>query len=343
MPSDRALLVAAGGGIGDTLLAGVVAQALHSRYAQVDALVLPAHRALAEHVPAIDRVHVLASPVPTAEDLRGCDFAAAVVTWATFTNAVVPAAAAIPVRVGQARRLYSWLFTERVVVRSERGDHRTHWTQILLDYARALGCDVPDARPAFAPNENDRRAAAALLAARGIDGPFAMLHPSRGLSAQRERWPAAGFIALGRSLRERDGLPLLISGTSAEMTLVEAIARGADAIPVAGATAIGTFAALAERARYVVAMDSGPMHVAAAVGAPTVGIRAAIRRTGSLGSARAAHRRRARGLPVPALAPQGNLPRFRLRTASRHGRDRARARRTAGDRARTPTALTCRA
>lgn len=272
MPSDRALLVAAGGGIGDTLLAGVVAQALHSRYAQVDALVLPAHRALAEHVPAIDRVHVLASPVPTAEDLRGCDFAAAVVTWATFTNAVVPAAAAIPVRVGQARRLYSWLFTERVVVRSERGDHRTHWTQILLDYARALGCDVPDARPAFAPNENDRRAAAALLAARGIDGPFAMLHPSRGLSAQRERWPAAGFIALGRSLRERDGLPLLISGTSAEMTLVEAIARGADAIPVAGATAIGTFAALAERARYVVAMDSGPMHVAAAVGAPTVGI-----------------------------------------------------------------------
>src|SRR5580693_4028796 len=102
MPSDRALLVAAGGGIGDTLLAGVVAQALRSRYAHVDALVLPAHRALAEHIPALDRVHVLASPVPTAEDLRGAGFAAAVVTWATFTNAVVPALAAIPVRVGQA-------------------------------------------------------------------------------------------------------------------------------------------------------------------------------------------------------------------------------------------------
>jgi ADP-heptose:LPS heptosyltransferase len=272
MPSDRALLVAAGGGIGDTLLAGVVAQALHARYARVDALVLPAHRALAEHIPAIDNVHVLASPVPTAEDLRGLDFSAAVVTWATFTNAAVPAMARIPLRVGQARRLYSQLFTERVVVRSERGDRRTHWTQILLDYARAIGCDVADARPAFQPNENDRRAADALLAARGIDGPFSILHPSRGLSAQRERWPAAGFIELGRGLRARDGLPLLISGTAAETTLVETIARGADAISIAGATAIGTFAALAERARYVVAMDSGPMHVAAAVGAPTVGI-----------------------------------------------------------------------
>ena len=37
-------------------------------------------------------------------------------------------------------------------------------------------------------------------------------------------------------------------------------------------TSIGTFGALAERAAYVVAMDSGPMHVAAAVGAPTVGL-----------------------------------------------------------------------
>jgi ADP-heptose:LPS heptosyltransferase len=272
MASDRALLVAAGGGIGDTLLAGVVAHALHSRFAHVDALVLPAHRAIAEHDPAIDRVHVLASPVPTAEDLRAAGFAAAVVTWATFTTAAVTALAQIPVRVGQARRLYSPLFTERVTVRSERGDRTSHWTQILLDYARAIGCDDPVAQPAFVPAQADRAAADALLAARNIDGPFALLHPSRGLSAQRERWPAAGFIELARALRERDPIPLLVTGTAGDAAIAEAVARGADAISLAGATAIGTFAALAERARYVVAMDSGPMHVAAAAGAPTVGI-----------------------------------------------------------------------
>jgi ADP-heptose:LPS heptosyltransferase len=272
MPSDRALLIAAGGGIGDTLLAGVVAHALKTRYARVDALVLPAHRAIPEHDPAIDRVHLLASPVPTADDLRAAGYAAAIVTWATFTTALVPALAQIPVRAGQARRLYSPLFTKRVTVRSERGDHTTHWTQILLDYARAIGCDDPVARPAFVPTAADAAAAEALLQARGVTGPFALLHPTRGLSAQRERWPAAGFIALARALRERDAMPLLVTGTAADAPVAEAIARGAGAISIAGATSIGTFAALAQRAAYVVAMDSGPMHVAAATGAPTVGI-----------------------------------------------------------------------
>ena len=272
MPSDRALLVAAGGGIGDTLLAGVVAHALRSRYAHVDALVLPAHRAIAEHDPAIERVHVLASAVPTAEDLRAAGFAAAVVTWATFTTAAVPALAGIPVRVGQARRLYSPLFTKRVTVRSELGDRTTHWTQILLDYARALGCDDPVAQPAFVPTAEDRAAAEALLRERAVEGPFALLHPTRGLSAQRERWPADGFIALARALRERDAAPLLVTGAAGDAAVAGTIARGAGAVSIAGATTIGTYAALAERARYVVAMDSGPMHVAAAVGAPTVGI-----------------------------------------------------------------------
>ena len=272
MPSDRALLVAAGGGIGDTLLAGVVAHALRAQYAHVDALVLPAHRAIAEHDPAIERVHVLASPVPTAEDLRATGYAAAVVTWATLTTAIVPALARIPVRVGQDRRLYSPLFTKRVTVRSELGDRTTHWTQILLDYARAIGCDDPVAQPVFVPTAEDRAAAETLLRERAIEGPFALLHPTRGLSAQRERWPAAGFIALAHALRERDATPLLVTGAASDATVSGAIARGANAVSIAGATTIGAYAALAERARYVVAMDSGPMHVAAAVGAPTVGI-----------------------------------------------------------------------
>jgi ADP-heptose:LPS heptosyltransferase len=272
MASDRALLIAAGGGIGDTLLAGVVAHALHRKYEHVDALVLPAHRAVLEHDPAIDRVHVLASAVPTAEDLRAERYAASITTWATFTTALVPALAGIPVRVGQARRMYSALFTDRVTVRSERGDHHTHWTQILLDYARAIGCDDPVAQPAFVPSGEDRAAADALLAARGISGSFAVLHPTRGLSAAHARWPTAGFVALARALRERDGLPLLVTGSAADAPIAEAIARESGAISIAGATPIGVYAALAQRAWYVVAMDSGPMHVAAATGAPTVGI-----------------------------------------------------------------------
>jgi ADP-heptose:LPS heptosyltransferase len=267
MGSERALLVAAGGGLGDTLLAGVVARALRSRWEAVDAVVLPAHAELAARIPELDRVVPLGAALPGR-------YAAAVVTWATLRTALVPWLARIPLRAGQARRLYSGLFTQQVVVRSELGDRTTHWTQILLDYARALGCEASDARPAFVPTESDRDGAQALLRVHDVRGPYAILHPTRGLSAQCARWPLEGLIALARRLVARDGVPLLVSGSLADAAIAEAIAEGAGrgVLAIGGATSIGVFGALAERARAVVAMDSGPMHVAAAVGAPTVGI-----------------------------------------------------------------------
>ena len=116
-------------------LNGDAARALLGRFGAVDAVVLPSHLELAAHVPAFDRV------LPAGARLRD-RYAAAVVTWATTRNALVPWLRGVPVRVGQARRACSLLFTERVVVRSELGDRSTHWTEILLDYARALGCDL---------------------------------------------------------------------------------------------------------------------------------------------------------------------------------------------------------
>jgi lipopolysaccharide heptosyltransferase II len=267
MASERALLVAAGGGIGDTLLAGVVARALRSRFAAVDAAVLPAHADLATHVPAIERV------IPFGARLTE-RYGAAVVTWATLGTALLPWRARIPVRVGQARRLYSGLFTHRVVVRSELGDRTTHWTQILLDYPRAIGCDLPDAAPEFAVRDDERQTAETLLRVHDVRDAFFVLHPTRGLSAQRSRWPVEGFVALAQRLVARDGVPVLVTGAPDDAEIAHAIAdrAGKGVVSVAGATSIGVFGALAERARAVVAMDSGPMHVAAAAGAPTAGI-----------------------------------------------------------------------
>jgi ADP-heptose:LPS heptosyltransferase len=267
MASERALLVAAGGGIGDTLLAGVVARALRTRYAAVDAVVLPAHADLAAHVPSIERVIPFGARLPERYD-------AAVVTWATFGTALLPWRARIPIRVGQARRSYSALFTRRVVVRSELGDRTTHWTEILLDYARAIGCDTSDPAPRFAVRDDERATAETLLRVHDVRDAFVVLHPTRGLSAQRSRWPVEGFVALARRLVARDGVPVLVTGSPEDAEIAHQIAdhAGTGVTSIAGATSIGVFAALAERARAVLAMDSGPMHVAAAAGAPTVGI-----------------------------------------------------------------------
>ena len=269
----RALLIAAGGGLGDTLLASPLARALRLRYDEVDAHVLPAHRALAERTGAFDEVFEDSPPrTNVVRQLRAQEYSAAVVTWATLHTATIPFAAGIPVRVGQARRLYSPLFTSRVNVRSETGDRTTHWTQILLDYVRVLDCDLADATPTVIPTADDEAQAKTVRVASGIEGGYAVLHPTRGLSHARERWPTSGLAALARSLRARYGVPVVISGGVADVGIASHVAAEGDAISIAGTTGIGAFAALARDARFVVAMDSGPMHVAAAMGVPTVGI-----------------------------------------------------------------------
>jgi len=269
----KALVICAGGGIGDVLLATPVMRALRARYDRVVALTAPAHCDVLSRQPDVsevwsDEVGFAAQ----AGRIAAAHFDAAIVTWATPRTAALPYAGRVPVRVGQARRLYSRLFTHRVIVRSELGDRTSHWTQILLDYARAIDCDLADARPAFPLDDVARAEAARLLAEGGIVGPYVVLHPTRGIARLRARWPAGGLAALGRALMAQTDCALVVTGTALDGTIAAEIARSTGALCVAGRTTLAGFGALAERAHAVVAMDSGPMHVAAAVGAPTVGI-----------------------------------------------------------------------
>ncbi|MGR4065092.1 MAG: glycosyltransferase family 9 protein [Vulcanimicrobiaceae bacterium] len=273
----RALLYCAGGGLGDSLVASVVARALHEKFERVDALTLPGHRATLERVPDVDGVLVDegGDEARLAADLQERGYAASVVTWATARTARVPQLAKIPVRVGQARRLYSFRFTDRVTVRSELGDVTTPWAEILLDYARVLGCDTLDSVPRFVPDARDAESAET-VARDVLDGrDFVLLHPANAVAAKRGFWPTQGWAALANALAERFGSLVAISGITADRQIAgEILARTnrASVRSVAGLTDIGGFGALAQRAKAFVGITTGPMHVAAAVGAPTVGI-----------------------------------------------------------------------
>lgn len=271
--SDSALLYCAGGGIGDSLVASVVARALRSRFGRVDALTLPGHRSTLERCADIDAV--LVDDGETVEELaaivreRGYD--ASVTTWATSRAARVVHRAGIPIRVGQARRLYSNLFTHRVVVRSELGDVTSHWVDILLDYARAIDCDTNSRVPSFVPTEQDRIDAGSLILSLSKDD-FVILHPTNAIAPKRGIWPVEGWSALARRLSEVFGFPVLLSGAPADRAINDAIVVQSGAASIAGALGIGGFGALAARARAFVGITTGSMHVAAAVGTPTIGI-----------------------------------------------------------------------
>jgi len=144
-----------------------------------------------------------------------------------------------------------------------------------LDVVAAAGISPADLRLRFSFTEEDRSRAAALLSGAGIpDGaPYAVVQP--GSRWKFKCWTDAGNAGLLAHLARRGLLPVITSGPDPEeVAQVERI-RGLCPVSVAslaGRLAFRELGALISAARLYVGVDSAPMHLAAAVGTPTVAI-----------------------------------------------------------------------
>ncbi|GAC1370361.1 MAG: glycosyltransferase family 9 protein [Ktedonobacteraceae bacterium] len=119
--------------------------------------------------------------------------------------------------------------------------------------------------------------------------PLVALHP--GANDPGRRWPTAKFAQVGDALAEA-GAQVVVTGTRAERALVEAVVKQmhAPAEGLAGRLSLGGLAGLLARCRVVVSNDTGPRHLAAAVGAATVSIYWCLNLVNSSPLTRARHR-----------------------------------------------------
>ncbi len=100
--------------------------------------------------------------------------------------------------------------------------------------------------------------------------PFALLVPGSAPHRPAKRWPAARFAALARKLAAQGTTPVLL-GTKAEARELAEIARACPAArDLCGETGLAEIAALARGARLAVGNDTGPMHLIAAAGCPSL-------------------------------------------------------------------------
>ncbi len=119
-----------------------------------------------------------------------------------------------------------------------------------------------------------------LLSKHGICGgvPYSVFNVNAGELSLERRWPAANFAELARRSIEEDGTRIVLIGARGEMEYTAAVAAAAGPVPegslvdLSGALSIGQAAALLRGATSVVSNDSGPMHVSAALGTPTLGL-----------------------------------------------------------------------
>ncbi len=103
-----------------------------------------------------------------------------------------------------------------------------------------------------------------------LPGPYALLVPGAAPHRPEKRWPPAHFAAIAQTLLAR-GLRPVVIGTAAERPLAQAIrAAWPSALDLTGQTSLLDLGGLAARATLAIGNDTGPMHLAASVGCPSI-------------------------------------------------------------------------
>jgi len=177
-----------------------------------------------------------------------------------FRSAWVAAASGAPRRVGFSNaREFAPLFYTDLVDCSWKDDHAV---ERYLKVAAALGCAESLVEFSFAVDDADRKHIEQLIPA-GTE--FAVLLP--GTNWATKQWPVERFAELVLPLKERFGLESVAAGAAGDAGLTSRIPAKYD---LTGKTNLRQIVALMERASLVVGNDTGPMHMAAALGTPLV-------------------------------------------------------------------------
>ena len=207
------------------------------------------------------------------ERLRRERFDAAVI-FTVYSQSPLPAALAchlanIPLRLAHCRENPYQLLTEWVrETEPERGVR--HEVRRQLDLVAAVGARTDDERLSLRVPPDAVARAEAALDALGLDRarPWMVVHP--GASAPSRRYPEEGFATAARRLTLEAGLQLVFTGSADEDGLVERV-RELAAVPtwsLAGRLALPELAAVLSLAPQLLSNNTGPVHVAAAVGTP---------------------------------------------------------------------------
>ena len=197
--------------------------------------------------------------------IRGRQYQVAADFQGAMKSAVVARSARAQLTIGMEdpRERPSRLFYQRRVL--TQGTHVVEQYRLL---AQAIGgAGLPFLRPEF-PHDDQAEAAIAKKLGEG-DGNLVILNPGAGWGAKQ--WPAERYGLVAKALAA-DGMKPIINFSSAERDLALQVESASEGRAVPLALSMGELVALTRRARLFIGGDTGPMHLAAALGAPVVAL-----------------------------------------------------------------------
>lgn len=235
--------------------------AVDRRYVELLALVRGLDRTI-----AVDTRGALSRLAATIADLRRGDYACAFDLQGLLKSAVLARLAGARKTVGFTRahlreRAAALFYSDAI---EPRGAH-------VIEKNLSLLAVVGIERPAVSfPIDVPRTTASDAVTTRFPDG-YAVVNP--GAAWPNKRWPPERFGAVAQALRERIAVPSIVLWGPGEERLATAVvdaSRGA--AQLSPPTTIVDLFAIARGARLIVSGDTGPLHVAAAVGTPVVAL-----------------------------------------------------------------------
>jgi len=277
--------------LGDVLMTTPAFRALKESFptCQLTLLTSSAGAAVARLIPEIDEIIIFDVPwvkascqaadpsalIDMADQLRQRQFDAAIVFTVQSQNplpmAMLCYLAGISHVLGYCREnpyqlLTNWLPDPEVLVATR------HEVTRQLNLVNAIGANTMNKRLSLTLPLGVREAARQTLTGTGVDlhQPWLLLHP--GVTEEKRRYPPEQFAELARRLIANDNIQIVLTGNQSEWAYAELIREqiGTGAFNVAGQFDLPLFCALIAEAPLLVANNTGPVHIAAAVSTPVV-------------------------------------------------------------------------
>ena len=222
--------------------------------------------------------HGLPAKWRIAQDLANRQFDCAIVLPNSFESAAIMRLAGIPARIGYSRDARAWLLTDPIRL-PERGETPAHQRFYYLELLKRAGLIT-----SYKPDGVIRLSGAPAAAREGrrrfhdaaIQEPVIGISPGAAYGGAK-RWLPERFAAAAVTVARERRAVVAVFGSKEEFPICEAVREGVEASGVkclnfAGATSLAEFIELAAACDVFLTNDSGPMHIASALGLPTIAV-----------------------------------------------------------------------
>jgi heptosyltransferase-2 len=270
--------------IGDAVMTLPAVAAVRNTFprAKITILVKPWVADIFRLCPDIDEIMLFQSPGPheglagkwrLVRDIRKKQFDAAILLQNAMEAAIIAFLARIPVRAGYNSDGRELLLTHSV--RRTKAIREVHQSDYYLEMVKALGCRPAGREALLTLGKNEERLAGDLLAGHGLQGSRLLVGMAPGATyGPAKKWFPERFSSVADRLADGFSAQIVLFGSSEDNDTAATVQARAKypMFDLTGKTGLKEAMAMMARCRLFISNDSGLMHVAAALGVPTIAI-----------------------------------------------------------------------